>query len=311
MAKSKNKLITNSVTGLFKAFYASQNDIGSRIPELYPLRNKTIAVFGVGCLGAQSALEFAKAGVKCLRLVDFDRVDPATSVRWPLGFSVAGSSKVEALSKFISENFPYTKCEIFNHKLGMIRELSEKVIPSELEVVEKILHECDLVYDSIAEIGVQHFLSAYSWSKKIIYIGVCGTHGGWGGKVFRLRPWKNTGCFFCYRTKCETGEVEEPPSAPEKIGLVQPTGCADPTFTAAGFDMLITALTGVRMAVSTLCEGHSNAYPSMNDDIIHIHLRDNAGVLILPVFKSYRNSPIPTCVNCHGKPENGTSCLAL
>ena len=70
-----------------KVFYASPTDLFTRIPELKPLREKTVAVFGLGCLGAPSVLEFARAGVECIRLVDFDVVDPATGVRWPLGFS--------------------------------------------------------------------------------------------------------------------------------------------------------------------------------------------------------------------------------
>ncbi len=73
-----------------KVFYASPDDVATRTPELYPLREKAVAVFGLGTLGAESVLEFARSGVRKICIVDHDIVDPATTVRWPMGFVVAG-----------------------------------------------------------------------------------------------------------------------------------------------------------------------------------------------------------------------------
>ena len=68
-----------------RAFRAGPGEASVRTPELRSLGAKTIAQFGVGCLGAASALEFVRAGIGELRILDRDHVDPGTIGRWPLG----------------------------------------------------------------------------------------------------------------------------------------------------------------------------------------------------------------------------------
>lgn len=283
-----------------KAFYASMTDIGKRIPELHPLNMKKIAVFGLGCLGAPSALEFARAGVGFIHLVDYDFVDPATTVRWPIGFTAAGQKKTNVLSEFIRQNYPYTQCGATCFKVGQLRK-SGSNMPSDKNVIEDILDCADLIYDCTVEFGVNHFLTDLASSHRIPYIGLSGTLGAWGGHIFRIRPWLGTGCWHCYLMACDDETIPEPPTAPKKDGQVQPVGCANPTFTGAGFDMLQVALMGVRMAVSTLCEGNDNAYPATKWDAMHISLRSEDGLMIQPKFDTYNIKPYQECKNCHGK----------
>lgn len=282
-----------------KVFYASPQDLTSRIPELQPLREKTVAVFGLGCLGASSVLELARGGLRCIRLVDFDIVDPATVVRWPIGFAAAGHKKAMVLQGFVQQNYPYTECEPFDFKVGAVRKVDSDQLPDQ-EQVDKIVEGADLIYDSSSELGIQDFLTDYAWHREIPYVGLSGTLGGWGGKVFRVRPRSGTGCWFCYRIACDEGTIPEPSLAPDEQGTVQPIGCADPTFTGASFDMLQVALMGVRMAVSTLCEGNVDAYPPANWDVVHIQLRGKNGLLIPPRFDTYEIKPHPKCPRCHG-----------
>ncbi|MCC6680489.1 MAG: ThiF family adenylyltransferase [Phycisphaeraceae bacterium] len=265
-----------------------------RVPELQPLRNTTIVVVGLGCLGAPSVLEFAKAGVGHIRLVDHDDVDPATTVRWPIGFSASGKQKAQALHDYIQDNYPYTESTPHHLRIGAIRQPGHKS-PSQTTIVDEIINGASLIYDATAELGVQHFLSDYAWEKGITYIGVSGTMGGWGGKVFRVRPHHGSGCWFCYRLLCHEGTIKEPPSAPVNEPLVQPIGCADPTFTGAGFDMLQIGLAGVRLAVSTLCEGVSSGYPPSDWDAIHIRLRADNGSLIPPSYTAHMILPHRDC----------------
>ena len=284
-----------------KAFYASPTDLAARIPELEPLRDKKVAVFGLGCLGAPSVLEFAKSGVRRIDMVDYDIVDPATVVRWPIGFMAAGKRKVDALHEFIKYNYPYTKTEAFSFKVGAIRYDPEQ--KSQQECIKQAFAGADLIYDCTAEEGVHQFLSDMAWSEKKPYVIVAGTLGGWGGKVIRLRPYQGTGCWHCYEKACEDGIINDPPIASMDESTIQPVGCADPTFTAAGFDMLQVALTGVRMAVTTLCEGRENAYPASEEDVVHIRLRKDDGTFCQPVFESHMLSPLSDCRRCNGKPQ--------
>ncbi len=301
-SKSRQEEAVRKFAGyLARAYYASPQELGQRIPELHPLRGKTVAVVGLGCLGAPSAIEFAKAGMKELRLVDHDLVDPATAVRWPIGFRAAGHNKAHLLHEVIRRDYPYTASQPFDLRIGRVRH-PESDPESDLTAIERVLNGIDLIYDSTAELGVQHFLSDWAWPRGIAYIGLTGRLGGWGGKVFRIRPRSDNGCWLCYRWHCEQGTIPEPPSAPDDEGNVQPTGCADPTFTGAGFDMLEIALAGTRLAVSTLCEGHADAYPESEWDAIHIRLRGDDGSLVPPEYATYQITRHKECPNSHALP---------
>lgn len=284
---------------LAKAYYASPEDCFKRIPELSPLQNKSIAVFGLGCIGAPSVIEFAKAGTKELHILDFDDIDPASTVRWPLGFSVTGRRKTDVLKEFIENNYPYTKCISYNHRIGSVRSDLHK--ESDILLMNKLLDDADLIYDATTEIGVNQYFANEANLRRIPYIGLEGTWGGWGGKVFCLRPYSKTACWFCYETACENGTIKNPPSDESDNRRVQPLGCGDPTFKAAGFDMLHISLTGVRMAVSVLCENSQDGYPSFEEDAVHIWLRDENGKLIQPKFDSYKIRPTPNCSRCNQK----------
>ena len=97
---------------------AGQQDLQQRVPELACLAQCKIAVIGLGGIGAPSALEFARAGVGELHLLDHDDVDPGTAVRWPRGFQAAGLLKTVALEQVVSADYPYTRVVTYPRRLG-------------------------------------------------------------------------------------------------------------------------------------------------------------------------------------------------
>ena len=66
-------------------YRAGASDLGNRVPGVAHLRNKRIAVFGLGALGAPLAVELARHGCYSVHLIDHDCVEPGNSIRWPLG----------------------------------------------------------------------------------------------------------------------------------------------------------------------------------------------------------------------------------
>lgn len=283
------------MTYFARAGRAGVDDILVRSPELRVLREKTLAVFGLGCLGAPSTLEFARAGVGELRIVDRDLVDPGTIGRWPFGMSAAGLPKALVLAEFISRNYPSTQVVPEVHCIGGVREPGCDV-PSDLDVVDRVMEQASAIYDTTAEIGVQHYLSQLAQSLDIPYIGVVGTYGGWGGKVVSIVPGRTDGCWMCYRCAFDDGTIPEPPSDPN--GEVQPQGCGDVTFTGAGFDMAQIALTGVRAAVSILCGGMEGSYPAADWDVMTVCFRDADGKQVAPVFRDFKLAKHPKCPYC-------------
>lgn len=280
-----------------RAGRAGLQDLERRIPELAPLQQARIAVVGLGCIGAPSVLEFARAQVGELRIMDGDFVDPGAVVRWPFGLSAAGRLKVQVLQQMIARDYPYTRVAIEARTLGAVREfVPGNTVEADEEALDRFTAGVDLLYDASAEFGVQHFLSEFARERGIPYIAVTGTQGGWGGRVVRIRPGVTAGCWACMQSAREDDSLPDPP-ADFDDGL-QPAGCADPTFTAAGFDMVSIATHGVRLAVSTLCSGVPGAYPPVDWDVALIALRDERGQLIAPTVQTVALARHPACPVC-------------
>lgn len=269
---------------------AGRSDLAARIPELSSLHNRKVAIIGLGGVGWASAIELARNGVGQLRLLDYDFVEPGTTVRWALGLSSAGRQKTAALADFIRNNYPYTTVITHDHRIGGI--FNEGI--SEKEVFENLLDGIDLLYDSTAEGGIQYLLSNLAAERDLPYICISTTPGAWGGRVVRVRPGKTSGCWFCWREATMDGTIPTPPSDPDK--LVQPAGCASPTFTGTSFDIEEISLSGVRLAVSTLTEGIEGAYPEAKWDVGIVTLRENKKQLIAPKWQTFELNKHPSCI---------------
>lgn len=261
---------------LVRAGRAGRTDLRPRIRDVRHLTDATVGVVGIGAVGAPSALEFARAGVGELRLMDFDVVEPGGTPRWPLGMGAAGEAKVGAIGRFIAAQYPYTKVAMWDHRIG-----NAAAAEVEIETLERFLASLDVLYDATAELGVQHFLSDLAREHDIPFLCVSGTHGAWGGLVARIRPTRDAGCWLCLQLSLRDGSIPAPPADPD--GEVQPLGCAAPTFTGTGFDVIEVALMGVRLASMLLAAPETPAW-----DVAVLGLRGSDGLHIPPTWRTYR-----------------------
>ena len=273
--KTTGKQTTTHTTYFVHSQNVNKSALQDRIPELNELSNKKILLFGLGSIGAPIALEMARGGIGEITLIDYDIAEIGPSVRWPFGIESSGLLKTKVLGDFIRNNYPNV---IVNEEDWRIGDVSK----DEISYMHEIAQNVDMIIDATAEHGVNHFLSDYASENKIPYIWAVGRPGGWGGIVGRIVPDKTEGCWLCYTHARLNNEILEPPSSPEN--LFQPTGCADPTFTGTSFDMTTIALTGVRMAIGTLCKEDDNGYPDIERDIISVAFRNNEGRAIPPTY---------------------------
>ena len=279
-------------SGIFvRAARAGRDDLISRVPELSYINDKKVTVIGLGSLGAPSVIELARCCVGEIRILDFDIVEAGTIVRWPLGLTAVGRNKTEAILDFIKENYPYTKIVPYRKRIGSVR-LSEDW-DSDLDILTSALDGTDLIYDATAEIGVQHLLSDLAAEQKKPYICISTTNGAWGGILTRIRPQVTEGCWQCFLAQLKDKSIPLPSEDPN--GALQPIGCADPTFTGSGFDTGIIALSGVRLAVSTLTAGQEKCYPGFDWDIAVINLRDDKGNATIPSWSTFILNKHPSC----------------
>jgi molybdopterin/thiamine biosynthesis adenylyltransferase len=280
-----------------RASRAGQSDISKRVPELKPLQSATICVFGLGCIGAPSVMEFARCGVRRLIIVDHDFVEPTTICRWPFGIQAIGLPKALVLAHAIERDYPFTDVSPHPISIGVVRPPKVQT-PTMQELMRQITNGASLIYDATAEVGVQQFLSEYATEIGVPYVGVEGTAGGWGGLVVRVRPNRNcSGCWLCLQHAIDDNTVPPPPSDPN--GSLQVVGCADPTFTGSSFDLTQIALTAVRTAVSVLCENSEGAYPASDWDVLTASFRSPDGKLIVPDFQGYTLPKHSKCLRCH------------
>ena len=75
------------------------------------LDDARVAICGLGGLGSNVAIALARAGVGCLHLIDYDRVDMSNLNRQQYKVSQLGELKTEALRQTLEEIAPYCKVE--------------------------------------------------------------------------------------------------------------------------------------------------------------------------------------------------------
>lgn len=271
----------------------SRSILSQRVPLFDALQNATVAIAGLGCLGAPLSLELAKSGVGKLHLLDPDTVEFGTSVRYPFGLSSAGVTKVAALQKHIKENYPYSRVMPFELEFGTPPSEDGRFISTRAETLA-FLEGVDLVIDATANMNVNGFLSDLSRNKGIPYICLSATYGLWGGRVLRVRP---DGCWSCYRYGIHYETVPEPIN--DEKAVVQPLGCSSPTFQGAGFDGMEVSMMATRLAVSTLTDKFTpGLYPSISWDGAIVNMRDQTGGIIPPSWTTFNISKHPECKSC-------------
>lgn len=278
---------------LGRTYRAGPTDLAVRVPELRVLRDKKVALFGLGALGAPMALSYARAGVGVLAALDGDVVDPGTVARWPLGLAVSGAPKAQVLHDIIRTNFPLTTVVARAWRLGDVVDADGT---TDIEVLNAMMDGAHIVVDATANLNVNQLLSDAAWEAGIPYIGVTATSGAWGGLVVSLRPGE-TLCRDCVLARLGPHDIALPPASPH--GHAAPTACSETTFTGAGFDLTPLADEAVRTTVSLLSGGAEGAYPSVSWDLARLALRTEDGVLLPPTWSTCALPASPAgCARC-------------
>ncbi|MCB2410750.1 ThiF family adenylyltransferase [Hymenobacter lucidus] len=279
-----------------KVSRVNPKDFLLRVPAIHALHQRSVAVVGLGALGAPMTLELARNQVGELRILDYDRVEPGPTVRWPLGITTAGQLKTEALQEFIAAHYPATHVVPIYHKVGGLRG---EGMASEQEVMNTLLNNVSLLVDASADKGISHFLSEMAKARGIPFISIYATPGAWGGMIMRVVPGQTSGCWMCLQYHMDAGSVIPVPLGDETSGSVQAPGCGDMTFTGASFDLQNVVLAAVRLAVSTLSGGAAGGYATTPWDVGVVQLMDKDGNLTAPVWQTFPLDVHESCPYCH------------
>jgi ThiF family len=233
---------------LLPTYRAGVTDLGSRVPSVQVLRDKTIAVIGIGALGAPVAADLARAGCRKLHLVDHDNVEPGNSIRWPLGASAWGVKKVAAMAQHITLEYPWTDVVPHSHAIGSFD--GANFAKGDAALFDAILQNADLVVDATASYGVSTALSDQCVQKGVPLISLYASPPVQGGVVARFTP--QSGCPTCLEIAYYDGAIARAPGFGDDSGLQQPPGCAERTFTGSSFDLQELSLQAMRLITGTL-----------------------------------------------------------
>lgn len=235
-------------------------DLATRIPAVSGLPATTVAVAGLGALGAPVALELARNQAGVLRLLEHDIIEAAQTVRYPFGLTAVGHPKLDVVANFIETNHPFTCVERFAHRLGQTALDRRGRSEDEFALVQRLLEGADLLVDATAEIAIQQLLAETANDLGLIQLFVSATEGARGGQIARLVPGVG-GCWHCWKHHVTDGAIPLPPR--DDLGAVQPRGCADATFTGTSFDLLPVVAHAVRSATVTLRHERRDQLPSV------------------------------------------------
>jgi molybdopterin/thiamine biosynthesis adenylyltransferase len=234
---------------------AGHDDLGARVPAVQILRGKTIAVFGLGAIGAPVAIELARNGCSTLHLIEHDTVEPGNSIRWPVGASAWGRRKLDVIEELITRDFPSTQVKPHSQAIGSLNPTPDA------DLIASVTRDCDLVIDATAAWGVTQLLDAVCKENDVPLIQLFGTPTLGGGVVARFV--QDGPCLVCleYAWDPEFSQppLERPPGALDESTMAQPPGCAERTFVGASYDLGEISLEAVRLAIDTL--GDPNPTP--------------------------------------------------
>lgn len=239
--------------GFIRADRSGDAAVAMRAPELAALRDKSVLLVGLGAIGSPVALQLARSGLGRLQLVDSDHLQAGNTIRWALGWNMAGWPKVDALVNFIAHEFPRTKPDGFTFRIGTPLLKPDGSPFSDYDFLRKQIAQSDLVIDATASYLVNHLLADIARREKRAYLWLSTTPGASGGVVGRVIPGATEGCWHCFQHHLADGSIPVP--ADSGVADIQPGGCTHPTFVAAGVDSDEVAILAARLAVATLTRG--------------------------------------------------------
>ena len=270
-----------------------------RQPEMAQLREKRVAIVGVGALGSQIASLLARAGIEKFHLIDNDFYFPGNRVRHDLDLSALGYHKVYSQRERMLRLNPSAEVDIHTARLGTIA-LGVNVTQLQRADDELAAHlgAADLIINATANPNAGSYISAIAADARTPVVHVWVSAGAWGGRILIQDP-ENSACSDCLGAWQDPDA--DPPSEPIPAISEEPQpeailerGCADATFTGPGLELTSAAAAAARIAVQELLQG--NGYPPLAFDLATLTFRESDRAL--PAATYTRLPPHPDCTTC-------------
>jgi molybdopterin/thiamine biosynthesis adenylyltransferase len=245
--------------------HPSQADVFDRVRGVFEtdiLREKRVAVVGLGSGGSFIARELAKAGVGHFTLVDHDRLEVGNVCRHECGLEDLGRSKVYAMRDRLLGINPSASIEA----------LPAKVDGRSMDHVGKALAGADLLICATDNRESRLLVNrmAVQQEKTVIYGAVF--RRAYGGQVLRVVP-KLTPCYQCFVNALPTAVEDQEISSPESAASIAYSDRPVPIEPGLSSDIVPIALQVVKMAILELLRGRETTLSHLYEDIVApVHL---------------------------------------
>jgi molybdopterin/thiamine biosynthesis adenylyltransferase len=271
-------------------------ELARRRPELEGLEERRALVIGAGTIGADVAVELAKAGIGELEVIDFDTLELGNMVRHRLSLDFAGFAKAKATAVAARRANPFCAASANELRLGATEWSGQ----SSLESLAEAIEAADIVIEASGAHQIAQLCGRLCAESETPMICAWLSEGFWGAEVMRYRPGESE-CWTCFARAQRGGERISAESGPESQVVVQ--GCSHPTTAGAGFDALEAAAIATRMAVSTLAPG--GGYPDPGYDHVVLNFRRAPDDPENPRVAVERLEPNPECERCRQPAGSG------
>ena len=172
--------------------------IDQKETPLHALRNKKVAIIGLGSGGSLLALYLAKSGVKNLIFIDDDQLETHNIIRHLCDLSQIGRYKTLAVKDFILARMPDIKIKTVERKFNLNTK-------NDFDFFMTLLKSVDLIAAVSGEHDVNYAINDFVQSNKLpIPVIFAGTFEGVkGGLMFKVDPRNNDFCYHCVYARPE------------------------------------------------------------------------------------------------------------
>jgi molybdopterin/thiamine biosynthesis adenylyltransferase len=210
-------------------------------PDAAQLRERAVAVLGVGAIGSQVALLLARSGVGTLSLFDPQRLRPGDVVRHASSSLFVGKPKVASLKTGIYMQAPWTKVNTYERSHWEPSQLAE------------IARHVDLVVDAV---GVASFTEQLARvceveARRLLSVALY-RHGDVGRvRLQTARPVANLA------DRATDARFPTVPPGVDEAEVAWEAGCGAPIAQASPAAVASAAAAAARLAVEALCESET------------------------------------------------------
>ena len=224
------------------------------------LKNKKIAIFGLGAIGSFVATSLGRHGLNTIKIIDRDVLEPVNTIRHALGTSYIGISKVIAVAtKINSQALGFTTVEQFDDK-GF-----------QMDNYREIIEDVDIVVDCTANKNFSLMLNQLCLEKHKTAVYITSHRKAFIGKVILVRP-NIDPCLCCYYG--ENGIIDNhkennypflPIDKNDEINL----GCGSITYSGISSDIEMIANWGVKIVLKVLQNAIENNFCLIVNELIN------------------------------------------